>query len=108
MAGYNPYEYGSQKSYLSNEPMVYPQAGGAVSEGAASSVGTGAAQGAMMGGPAGAAIGAGGSFLSSYLAQQAADERAKRDRAAQIEQQYAQNQNQGFDTLMNTYRGALR
>jgi hypothetical protein len=66
------------------------------------------AQAGAMGGPMGAAIGAGGSFLSSYLAQQAADERAKRDRAAQIEQQYMQNQNQGFDTLMNTYRGALR
>lgn len=85
--------YGSQYSQPSN---------------VGSSVATGAATGAMAGGPVGAAIGAGGAFLIQYLAQRVADERAKRDRAAQIEQQYAENQNKGFDTLMNTYRGALR
>ena len=96
--------YGSKQSYLTNEPMMLSQSSG----GGGAEVAQGAGMGMMAGGPAGAAIGAGGSFLSSYLAQQAADERAKRDRAAQIEQQYAQNQNQGFDTLMNTYRGAVR
>ena len=75
---------------------------------AAADIGGAATSGAMAGGPAGAALMAGGSFLSNYLAQKAADERAKRDRAMQIEQQYAQNQNQGFDTMMKAWGGALR
>lgn len=64
--------------------------------------------GAAMGGPAGAAIGAGGSLITSYLAQKAADERARRDRAALIEDQYADNQDKGFNTQLLGLRGALR
>ena len=75
---------------------------------AADAGGGGAEQGAAMANPMAAGIQAGGSFLSNYLAQKAADERAKRDRAVQIEQQYAQNQNQGFDTMMRAWGGALR
>jgi hypothetical protein len=42
------------------------------------------------------------------LAQKAADERAKRAQALQIQSEYAQNQNKGFDTMMKAYQGALR
>ncbi len=64
--------------------------------------------GGAAGGPAGAAVAAGGSLATQYLAEKAAAERARRDRAAAIEQQYAQNQNQGFQTIMNAIQGALR
>lgn len=119
--GYYDYTYGSKGLQDPEEMMPlysgkgYEPSGSASnmvpqSDGGASvaNVGTGAATGAMMGGPAGAAIGAGGAFLTSYLAQRAADERARRDRAAQIENQYAQNQNQGFNTMMDAFRGALK
>lgn len=74
----------------------------------AAQMGTSATSGAMMGGPVGAGVAVGGQFLMNYMAQKAADERARRDRAVQIENQYAQNQNKGFDTMMNAFRGALR
>lgn len=97
-----------EKSYgLDFGQKSAPSASMASAGGGQSMVSEGA-QGAAMGGPAGAAMAVGGSFLSNYLAQKAADERAKRDRAAQIEQNYAQNQNQGFDTMMRTAQGALR
>lgn len=73
-------------------------------EDAAISGGTGAA----LGGPAAAGIMVGGQFLTNYMAQKAADERAKRDRAVQIEQQYGQDQANAFQQLMKTYQGALR
>lgn len=66
------------------------------------------ASGAMVGGPAGAAVAAGGSLLTQYLANKAASERARRDRAAQIENQYAQNQNQGYQTFFNALQGAYK
>jgi len=50
------------------------------------------ASGAAMGGPAGAAIGAGGAFLTQYIAQRAADERAKRAAIGQAYQNQAQNE----------------
>ena len=71
-------------------------------------VATDAASGAAIGGPAGAGIAAGGSLLTQYLANKAASERARRDRSAQIEQQYAQNQNQGYQTFFNALQGAYR
>lgn len=58
--------------------------------------------------PAGAAVAVGSQFLSQYLAQKAADERAKRQRAAEIAQQHSQGEQRGIDQLINVYRGALR
>lgn len=42
------------------------------------------------------------------LQQRAADERARRQRAMEIEQQYGQNQNQALQNLNNTYARALK
>lgn len=42
------------------------------------------------------------------LQQRAADERAKRQRAMEIEQQYGQNQNAALNNLNNTYARALK
>lgn len=69
---------------------------------------TGAATVPFMSTPAGAAVMVGSQFLTQYLAQKAADERAKRDRAVQIAQQHGQDEQKGFDQLINVYRGALR
>lgn len=114
---------GYEKSYLTGksadayDPASYPASyqtadfasSGGGEAAAASGVGVGVGAGAAgMSSPAAAGIMAGGQFLSNYLAQKAADERARRDRAAQIEQQYAQNQNQGFDTMMKAFGGALK
>ena len=71
-------------------------------------MGQGAATGAMAGGPAGAAIGAGASLASTYLAQKAASERARRDRAAQIEQQYGQDQMAALRMAQQAVQGAFR
>lgn len=68
----------------------------------------GAASMAASGSPEMAAVQAGGSLITSYLAQRAADERARRERAAQIEDQYADNQNVGFNTQLKGLQGALR
>lgn len=95
-------EMSPQTSYLGGADMSSSSAPSAASAGSA------AASGAMMGGPVGAGVAVGGQFLMNYMAQKAADERARRDRAVQIENQYAQNQNKGFDTMMNAFRGALR
>ncbi|KHD88837.1 MAG: hypothetical protein OM95_06895 [Bdellovibrio sp. ArHS] len=108
---------GSEKSYItgksadayetSSYPASYQTADFASSGGGEAAAASGAGA-AGMSSPAAAGIMAGGQFLSNYLAQKAADERARRDRAAQIEQQYAQNQNQGFDTMMKAFGGALK
>lgn len=74
----------------------------------AGEVATAGATGAAAGGPVGAGIAAGGSLLTQYIANKAASERARRDRAAQIEQQYAQNQNQGYQTFFNALQGAYK
>lgn len=70
-----------------------------------------AAQGAAaaaLGGPAVAGITVGGQILSNYLSQKAQDERAKRERAAQIEANYGQDQQNAFNQIMNNYARALR
>jgi len=54
-----------------------------------------------------AGIGVAGSFLANYMAQKAAEEKQKKQNLVQIEQQYGQSQNQGLESLMNTYRTAL-
>lgn len=58
--------------------------------------------------PAAAGISVAGSFLSNYLAQRAADERARRDREAQIAQNQAEGEQNAFRFLDNVYKGALR
>jgi len=70
-------------------------------------VGTAAAGGAMMGGPAGAGIMVGGQLASSYLNNKAAAERAKRERAAQIAEQYGQDQLKGIQIAQDAFRGAF-
>lgn len=92
-----------QTSYLGGADMS-SEMGSAGASGAAGAAGAGA----MAGGPAGAAIGVGSQFLMNYLNQRAADERQRKANAAKIEQDYAQNQNKAFDSMLSAYRGALR
>lgn len=73
-----------------------------------SDYGSAAISGWQAGGPVGAGVAVGGRFLENYLAQKAAEEKERRQQAAMNAQSYAQNQQQGFDTLMRTYGGALR
>lgn len=122
MAGYYDFAYkkkmgAPEDSYLysSSAEMSQPQSylgGQHAAQGMqakdVADLGISGGAGMAMGGPAAAGIAVGGQFLSNYLSQKAADERAKRDRAAQIEQNYTQNQNQGFNTMMEAFRGALR
>ena len=68
----------------------------------------GGGAGFMAGGPAGAAITVGGQLASQYLAQKAADERAKRERAAQIEQNYGQDQQRALGQIQQAMMGAFR
>lgn len=58
--------------------------------------------------PQGAAVAIGGQALMQYAAQKAADERARREREAQIAQEHGGQEQQAFSNLMNVYRGALR
>lgn len=107
---------GPEESYLySSSSEMGPQSGANALGSAemASEMGAGGSAGAagagmMAGGPAGAAIGVGSQFLMNYLNQRAADERQRKANAAKIEQDYAQNQNKAFDSMLSAYRGALR
>ncbi len=74
----------------------------------AAQTGTAAATGFAMGGPAGAAIAAGGTLLTNYLAQKAADERQRRQNAASIEQTYGQNQTNAYNSILANLGRALR
>lgn len=58
--------------------------------------------------PTSAAVQAGGSLLSGYMAQLAADKRAKRQAQMQIAQNQAAGETNAYNTLNNVYRGALR
>lgn len=58
--------------------------------------------------PAAAAIGVGGSFLQQYLAQKAKQEADKKAAAMSANQQYTQDQVNILNSLMNSYKGALR
>lgn len=66
------------------------------------------ASGAAMGGPAGAAIGAGGAFLTQYIAQRAADERAKRQAIGQAYAKQASDEQGIYNTIMANNTRALR
>lgn len=88
-------------------PMLQSSGGPSGAETAAN-VGTAAATGGAMGGVAGAGIAAGGTLLTSYLAQKAADERQRRQNAAAIEQNYAQNQTNAYNTILGNLGKALR
>lgn len=57
--------------------------------------------------PVSAGVMAGGSFLSQYMAQKAAEEEARKKREVEIAQQYGQDQNHVFQNLMQVYRSAL-
>lgn len=64
--------------------------------------------GASVGGPAGAAIAAGGSLASQIIAQRAADARAQRERAANIEQTLGQNQQNAYNSILQSLGRAYR
>lgn len=117
MAGYlqakkaynNPYSEDEQTDAVPE--MVVPQTQVAVPEKSSMDYGQvaqGAATGASMGGPVGAAIGAGGSFLTQYIAQRAADERAKRAAIGQAYQNQASNEQNIINSIMATNARALR
>lgn len=93
---------------MTNEAPTIQQApmksGGEV----AAEVGTNAAAGGAMGGVAGAGIAAGGTLLTNYIAQKAADERQRRQNAAAIEQNYAQNQTNAYNSILGNLGKALR
>ena len=72
------------------------------------SLGASGATGMAMGGPAAAGIMVGGQLASQYLAQKAADERARRERAAQIEQNYGQDQQRALGQIQQAMMGAFR
>lgn len=69
---------------------------------------TDAGAGAAVGGPWGAGIAAVGSLASQYLAQKAADERAKRERYAAIQKGYGEDQQQAINQIMSNNARALR
>lgn len=73
---------------------------------AASTSGAGSA-GFLAGGPLGAAIGVGGSFLSQYLAQRAAQDEKRKELAMRAQENYDQDQTQAMNNLMGAYRAAL-
>lgn len=64
--------------------------------------------GAAVGGPAGAAVDVGGSLLSQYIAQKAADERAKREMTAQAYQKQASDEQNIINSIMGSNARALR
>lgn len=63
--------------------------------------------GAAMGGPVGAGVAIAGSLASQYLAQKAADERAKREREQQIIKGHADDEQQIISQLMQNNARAL-
>jgi hypothetical protein len=94
--------------YMSQNASISPQVSqGFPSKDAASLAGT-AGAGALAGGPAGAGIMVGCQLASKYLAQKAADERAKRERSAQIEQNYGQDQQRSLGQMQQALMGAFR
>ena len=66
-----------------------------------------AGAGASVGGPWGAAIAAAGSLASQYLAQSAADERAKRERQQQIIKGHSDDEQQIINSIMQNNARAL-
>lgn len=90
-------------------PMTQPSQGintGGVLAGA----GTGAVAGAGAGLPGvalGAGIGAAGSFLTQEMANDAANERNKRDNLAKVASDHAHNQTEQINNLLSAYRAAL-
>jgi len=106
----------SKKSSLDN-PYETPEQGPgyeSMGEGAGEgsgmeqSAGVGAAGAAASGNPYMAAASIGGQFLSQYLAAKAAQERQKQALAMKAEENYSNDQNNAFKSLMGTYRSALR
>lgn len=56
----------------------------------------------------GAAVAVGASFAAQYMAQKAAEERERRQRAAEIAQQHGQQEQNAYGNLINVYKSALR
>lgn len=100
----------SQQSYSLGNDYSLPQMATSSGSGAdVSSAAAPATASAMAGGdPTMAAIQASGSLLSGYMAQKAADERAKRQAKVDIAQQQAQGETNALRFLDNVYKGALR
>lgn len=55
--------------------------------------------------PTGAAVGIGSQLIMQKMAQDAADARAKRERAAAIAQQQGQSEQSAIQTMVNSMRG---
>jgi hypothetical protein len=95
------------QSYLSSKQLdVSPQFSDSLMKTATSPYASAAAA-PFMATPAGAAVAVGSQFLTQYLAQQAADARAKRERDAQIAQEQGRSEQSAYDRLTNVYRSAL-
>lgn len=58
--------------------------------------------------PAGAAVAVGASLASQYMAQKAADERAKRQREMEIAQNLGHEEQSALGNMVANIRGALR
>lgn len=97
----------NKNSYLNGNQMAAGLDSGYNKEGLAAGTAGGAAAGSVAG-PVGAGIGAVGGFMTALMAQKAQDERQRRANAVGIEQTHAQNQSQGYDTMMRGFQGALR
>lgn len=107
--GQQPAQAMSQQSYSLGNDYSMPQVSAGSSGGELASSAAPATASAMSGGdPTMAAIQASGSLLSGYMAQKAADERAKRQAKVDIAQQQAQGETNALRFLDNVYRGALR
>jgi hypothetical protein len=95
----------SFKASIPQNQVQAPQGGAGVDP---AQVGTSALGGAAVGGPAGAAVAAGGSLLSQYIAQKAADERAKREGIGQAYAKQASDEQNIINSIMATNARALR
>lgn len=88
--------------------QVTPGYEGASSGETMTKLATAGAMGAAAGGPVGAGIAVGGQLASQYFAEKAASERQRRAMAAQIAQTHAQQENAGYNTMMDAFKGRLK
>ena len=106
---YSPYD--NSEGFLSIQPQKTQEVIQAPQQSTGeilTNTGTAGLQGGAMGSPAGAAIAAGGSLASQIIAQRAADARAQRERAANIEQTLGQNQQSAYNTILQSLGRAYR
>lgn len=111
---YDPYYEAAKPDYLQDQIAQLPQMKTqdviqSPSQGVdAGQTATAGMSGAAVGGPMGAAIAAGGSIASQIIAQRAADARAQRERAANIEQTLGQNQQNAYNSILQSLGRAYR